>query len=57
MTSEPQSERALNEADRMRIEASHAEQLGFKELARFLRKNADDAMKWASDVGKREAKS
>jgi hypothetical protein len=39
---------ALNEADRYRILASEYNQLGFKELARWLRKNADAAMKWGA---------
>ena len=43
---EARREFALKEADRMRILASQYRQMGFKELARWLRKNADDAMKW-----------
>ena len=48
MTDERQREAALDEANRMRVMASQMKQLGFTELARFLKKNADDAMKWAS---------
>ena len=39
---------ALDEADRMRVAASQYRQLGFIELARFLRKNADDARRRAA---------
>ena len=45
-----QAERALDEADRMRIEASRMRQLGFKEIARFLDSNANAAMKWAANI-------
>lgn len=48
MSNESKAEAALKESDRMRIEASQAKQLGFKELARFLNKQADAALKWAS---------
>ena len=47
MTDAAQREYALKESDRMRILASQYRQMGFKELSRWLRKNADDAMKWA----------
>jgi len=43
-----QRERALREADRMNILASQYRQLGFKELARYLKKNAENALKWAA---------
>lgn len=45
---EQQREFALDEAGRMRVLASTYSQLGLRELARFLKKNADDAMKWAA---------
>jgi hypothetical protein len=39
---------ALREADRLTIEASHARQLGFRELARWLRAQAAGAREWAT---------
>ena len=48
MNDSEQREFALREADRMRIMASEMKQCGFSELARFLQKNADAAMKWAA---------
>jgi hypothetical protein len=48
MTDEEEREWALKEADRMRIMASQVKQCGFIEYARWLRKNADNAMKWAA---------
>lgn len=48
MSDDKQRETALDEADRMRVLASEARQLGFRELARFLIRNADAAMKWAA---------
>ena len=51
MPNEQDQDRALRESDRMRILASEYKQMGFKELAKWLRKNADAAMKWsASDA-------
>lgn len=43
-----QQERALDCASDMRIKASEYAQMGFKEVARFLRRQADLAMKWAA---------
>ena len=48
MTDKEQREFALREADRYRIWASQLQQIGAVEYARFLRKNADAAMKWAA---------
>lgn len=48
LTEQEQWDRALAESDRMRIEASKYRQLGFPELARFLNKQADAALKWAA---------
>lgn len=48
VTDEQDREFALREADRMRIWASRLKQIGAVEYARFLRRNADDAMKWAA---------
>lgn len=53
MSDSEQREAALREADRMRILASQYKQLGFKELARFLNKNAEAALKWAARPQKR----
>ena len=43
----------LRQADDMRVEASRQEQMGFKETARFLRKNADAALRWAGSSAAR----
>lgn len=48
MTDGKQREFALSKAGRMRMLASELKQMGFKETARFLAKNADAAMKWAA---------
>jgi hypothetical protein len=48
MTDEEERDAALKCADEMRIKASEYRQMGFKELASWLRKNADAAMKWAA---------
>lgn len=48
MTDEQEREFALDEANRYRIMASEYAQMGLKELARWLRRNADQAMKWAA---------
>lgn len=48
MTDSEQRDFALRESDRYRIMASEMAQLGFKEYARWLRKNAENAMKWAA---------
>jgi hypothetical protein len=48
MTEPEAKEIALVESDRMRIQASIYRQMGFKELARFLDKNAEAALKFAS---------
>ena len=48
---EEQRELALREADRMRLLAGQYKQYGFVELAQFLRKSADAAMKWAAGGG------
>ena len=45
------SELALDEASKMRILASQMKQLGLLEVARFLKRNADAAMKWAAKTG------
>lgn len=47
MTDAEQRERALDEASRMRMLASRYRQMGVKALARFLKENADAAMKWS----------
>ena len=39
---------ALEQAGKMRIQASHAEQMGLRNLSVWLRQNADAAMKWAA---------
>ena len=52
MTDQEERECALREADRMQIQASEMRQLGFLELARWLKKNADNALKWAAREGK-----
>ena len=41
---------ALKESDKMRILASEYRQLGLKELARFLEKNANNALLWSQRV-------
>ena len=48
MTDAEEREWALTEADRMTILASAYKQLGFKELARWLKTQADGALKWAA---------
>lgn len=55
MGDQEQRELALEEASRMRINASRLQQMGFTETARWLRKNADAAMKWAARKAPREA--
>lgn len=42
-------EQALEQAGRMRTEASYNAQVGCKETASVLKKNADAAMRWAAD--------
>jgi hypothetical protein len=44
-----QEEFLLREHDRLKIDASHMRQLEFLELSRWLNKNADAALKLASD--------
>lgn len=48
MSDEEIREFALREADRMRILSSEMRQSGFLQLAKFLNKNADKAMKWVA---------
>lgn len=43
-------EYALRESNRMRILASQYRQMGFRELSRWMRKNADAALRWAVDL-------
>lgn len=43
-----QAERALTVADEMAVRASQMRQMGFKELARWLDKNAAAARRWAT---------
>lgn len=50
MTDHERAEWALTEADAMKIKASEARQMGFKELARWLDKNADAARRWAASL-------
>lgn len=44
-----QANRALREADRMAILASEMRQMGFTEIAKFLRENSRKALKWAAN--------
>ncbi len=43
-----ESDLALDYADEAKIKASEYKQIGFKELAKWLNKNADEARSWAS---------
>ena len=48
MTDEEAREFALRESDRMKILASEYRQMEFKELARWMQKNAEGALRWAA---------
>lgn len=48
MTTTTQQDRALDLAAEMEIKASQARQMGFTETAKWLKRNADLARKWAA---------
>ena len=48
MTDSEEREAALRQSDLDAIRASEMRQLGFKELATFLKQNSDAALKWAA---------
>jgi hypothetical protein len=48
MTDAEEREAALRYHDEAIIEASRVKQMGFAELAKWMRKNADAALKWAA---------
>ena len=59
MTDEEQREAALDFVFEQRIKASEYRQMGCKELARWMQKNADAAFKWATrkpDKAKKDTK-